>query len=914
MAYQPKSYRKFVATAATATMVASAVTPAFAANFPDVSDRYKEAVDYLVKNDITQGFPDGKFGVDMQIKRVDAAVMLAKALNLNTTAAPNAGFTDVPKRAQGAVNALKAAGIISGKTDTRFGADDELTRGEMAIIISRAYKLTDKAEVGFTDVSDRYTDAVSKLVAAGITQGKTPTQFGTADPIKRGEFAIFVFKAENPPVDPIVTGITGVKSINDTRYEVTFGKAIDADVAREIEKEPSRFIAYHGGQNANSSAAIVAETVTFNADKTVATIVLKATPQTDVNYRVALMDGDNNTTAKVVYESSPQVLVKGAEVPDVTVNADQDKLVINFKQKMDGNVAELFEAASYSLHDEKGNEIKTNLADLVVVNDNGADGEWVDKIKKDQVEFQLKPNTVLEAGKTYKIKVAAAAADKILTDDGDKLSEKNQVIEFKTPSADNARPTVKFATVTTAGANTAGKIDLVFDKDLDENLDTNSLAKLVKVKTPTGTEIKLAESGAIAVDGKKVTITTLGDEKNSLDKTISYTVSLPENVVANAYFYNALNKAGSVKAESQDDVAVKSMKAAFERDVKNDKEANLVLSFDQNVQDVLGAGAIEIKVNGKTYSLIDSADVEYGANGKQLKIKNVATAFDGLELENGQSYEIVAKAGKIATDSANAPTNREDLKATISSNIDVTAPKVDRMELVSANEIVLTFDKEVKDLKAKDVKIAKAYLIERDGNAVAIEDTISDSNYISVSTSGKKVTIKTNRSDLKFNTGEQQITIDANKFVGANGVENNAITATATTTAGQNGTSEDYLFVDNAAPEMVGAEVESKSSLTVTYSENILPIVTDNKEFASQFTFEGLELKNYGTVAGSTTSNEATFSFEDAEGTAVEVLQLDKNYPNLNIKYAPKTGVEVKDSKTNKAKSQTLTGAAKVTS
>ena len=733
-----------------------------------------------------------------------------------------------------------------------------------------------------------------------ITNPAAP-QFNPKGTTTRGQFASFLYKTTKV-TESVEVKVASVTAVNETRYEVTFGKAIDADVAREIEKEPSRIIAYHGGQNVNSSAAISAETVTFSADKKIATIVLKKTPETDVNYRIALMDGSDNTTAKLVYESSPHVLVKGAETPAVTVNADQDKLVINFKQKMDSDVDELFKPASYSLLDDKGNVIKSALTELVVA----GNGDFVDKIKKDQIEFKLTPNTILEAGKTYKIKVVEANV--ILTDDGDKLSEKNRVIEFKTPSVNDARPAVKFATVTKSGKNTAGEITLVFDKDLDEN--AKNLANLIKVKTATGTEIKLA-ADAIDVDGKKVTITTLGGEKDSLDKTFTYTVSLPENVVANGYFYNALNKAVNVKAESQDDIAVKSVKAAFERDAKNDKEANLVLSFDQNVKDELAAGAIEIKVDGKTYTLTGSADVEYGANGKQLKIKDVEEAFNGLELENGESYEIIAKAGQITTDSANAPTNRDDLSTKLSSNIDVSAPKVERMELVSANEIVLTFDQEVKDLKAKDVKVAEGYLVERDGNAKDLAAEISDSNYISVSTSGKKVTIKTNRADLKFHTGEQTIKIAANKFVGSNGVENNTIEVSNDKNAGS-GKSDDYVFVDNAAPEMVGAQVDTTSSLTVTYSENILPTNADGKEFASQFTFEGLELKNYGTVAGSVISNEATFSFTEGNST-LDVLKVDKNYPNLKIKYAPKTGVDVRDDNANKAKSQTLTGAAKST-
>ncbi|WP_309089197.1 S-layer homology domain-containing protein [Domibacillus sp.] len=203
MAYQPKSYRKFVATAATATLVATAVTPAFAAEtgaaatFSDVAPNYKTAVDYLVNNKITLGVTDTQFGTEQAIKRVDAAVMIAKALEVDITDRPDSGFSDVPARAKAYVDALKADGIINGKTATSFGSDQDITRGEIALILTNAYKLTGTSDKEFSDVAGRYVTAVDALVANGITQGKTATQFGTADAIKRGEFAIFLYRAEN---------------------------------------------------------------------------------------------------------------------------------------------------------------------------------------------------------------------------------------------------------------------------------------------------------------------------------------------------------------------------------------------------------------------------------------------------------------------------------------------------------------------------------------------------------------------------------------------------------------------------------------------------------------------------------------------------------------------------------------------
>ena len=221
MAYQPKSYKKFVATAATATLVASALVPvasadyASTASFTDVTDRYKDAVDYLVSKNLSKGLSETEYGVQQTIKRGDAAIILANALGLNDDKnAAESGFSDVPTRASLAINSLKAAGVINGKTATSFGFNDNLTRGEVALIMAnaKAYALKgDVSKLKFTDVSSRYLEAVAGLVEAGITSGKTATKFGTGDAITRGEFAIFVYKAETSVKSPIDSGAYELK-------------------------------------------------------------------------------------------------------------------------------------------------------------------------------------------------------------------------------------------------------------------------------------------------------------------------------------------------------------------------------------------------------------------------------------------------------------------------------------------------------------------------------------------------------------------------------------------------------------------------------------------------------------------------------------------------------------------------------
>ena len=165
--------------------------------FIDVEDKYKEAVAFLFSKGIS-GLTPTTFGTQQNIKRVDAAVFVARALELDINSAPNAGFTDVPKRALKEVNALKQAGITNGKTKSTFASDQEITRGELAVWLQKAYDLDARTKkLPFTDVSDRYQIAVSALVQNGITNGISETAFGTDQSAKRGDFALFIHRSHS---------------------------------------------------------------------------------------------------------------------------------------------------------------------------------------------------------------------------------------------------------------------------------------------------------------------------------------------------------------------------------------------------------------------------------------------------------------------------------------------------------------------------------------------------------------------------------------------------------------------------------------------------------------------------------------------------------------------------------------------
>ncbi|WP_046175330.1 S-layer homology domain-containing protein [Domibacillus indicus] len=113
---------------------------------------------------------------------------------------PSAGFTDVPLRALDMISTLKWAGLMNGKTATLFGSYDTMTRGEAAIMLYNVFQhnveLIEPEDIStsFKDVSGRYIRAVHALTDSGITRGKSNTVFGTNDPLTRGQLALLLYR------------------------------------------------------------------------------------------------------------------------------------------------------------------------------------------------------------------------------------------------------------------------------------------------------------------------------------------------------------------------------------------------------------------------------------------------------------------------------------------------------------------------------------------------------------------------------------------------------------------------------------------------------------------------------------------------------------------------------------------------
>ena len=287
MFFQSKTIKKLVATALTASFVATAVVPTASAasvkDFKDVQGHYTSAVDYLVDHNISIGISEDVFGTHAPIKRVDAAVWIVRALGFENIKAPDSGFTDVPERARFAVNVLKDLEIVDGKSSTTFGSSDHLTRAEMAKIITNAFELKAEGEKAhpFKDVNSTFNPFIQAVYETGITEGKTSTVFGSSDATKRGEFAKFLMKAdlyEEVVPEVIVSEVNGV--INDDNTVTITGKATETDKVTVVIP--------NGDQNITAEAAVENGTFTVTAQL----------PSSGEIHEISILDADGN----LVYE------------------------------------------------------------------------------------------------------------------------------------------------------------------------------------------------------------------------------------------------------------------------------------------------------------------------------------------------------------------------------------------------------------------------------------------------------------------------------------------------------------------------------------------------------------------------------------------------------------------------------------
>ncbi|PYF03271.1 S-layer homology domain-containing protein [Ureibacillus chungkukjangi] len=312
------------------SVVAIAPTATEAANVSfkdlDSSNSHYTTIMQLVERGIVKGYEDNTFKPGQAVNRAHAALILANILDLDTENVTDPKFKDVPKTHPyyGSIAALANAGIIKGFEDGTFGTTKTLSRGQMAVIIKNSFELeAGNATTPFKDILNHdYKEQITALYANGVTVGTTPTTYGAASKVTRGQFATFVVRAEEAREKNAVEAFVEIKDGQIVTTKGTY--AIEGDLAKVF--------------NAANAAALKGAKIDFKfAEQTAALASLERVAATPTSKRIlgiaSLTLVAGNATFDAGGYSIPEVTISGNNVKVNNVKADKltiaDKLTVS---------------------------------------------------------------------------------------------------------------------------------------------------------------------------------------------------------------------------------------------------------------------------------------------------------------------------------------------------------------------------------------------------------------------------------------------------------------------------------------------------------------------------------------------------------------------------------------------------------
>jgi hypothetical protein len=162
---------------------------------------YTEAVQWMVDNRITTGTSPACFSPDRPVTRGQAAAFLFR-MEGEPVGSPPHSFSDVTADwQQDAVSWMLAEGITTGTSPTTYGPDAMLTRGQMAALLHRlAGQPAVFSDHPFDDVTAAWQDApVAWMSESGITNGTSPTTFSPDLTVTRAQLAAFLHRYAGSP-------------------------------------------------------------------------------------------------------------------------------------------------------------------------------------------------------------------------------------------------------------------------------------------------------------------------------------------------------------------------------------------------------------------------------------------------------------------------------------------------------------------------------------------------------------------------------------------------------------------------------------------------------------------------------------------------------------------------------------------
>lgn len=158
-----------------------------------------DEITYLTGKKVISGFNDGSFRPQAAVTRLQAMILMARALNLDLSNRPDPGFKDLSQMNNGYPYAAAVMDEGLFPKSTYLKPNEPMSRELMARMIVSGFKLKSTKHAGFKDVSSSYwaSSYISALAEHNITLGYPDGTFRPSTTLTRAQFSVFLAKAMN---------------------------------------------------------------------------------------------------------------------------------------------------------------------------------------------------------------------------------------------------------------------------------------------------------------------------------------------------------------------------------------------------------------------------------------------------------------------------------------------------------------------------------------------------------------------------------------------------------------------------------------------------------------------------------------------------------------------------------------------
>lgn len=175
----------------------AATTNAQTALFDDIPNGHwsEKAVNYLAGKEFVSGYGNRKYGFGDNVTRGQVASIISRYFHLGYRGKP-IQYTDIKGHMfEDSIKAVVQYGLMIGDGTDKFRPDDTLTRYEMATILQQAFDLSVKGKSPFIDIPNDHwaTKAIEALYTNGVTSGVEHNQYGGQYNVTREQFATFMY-------------------------------------------------------------------------------------------------------------------------------------------------------------------------------------------------------------------------------------------------------------------------------------------------------------------------------------------------------------------------------------------------------------------------------------------------------------------------------------------------------------------------------------------------------------------------------------------------------------------------------------------------------------------------------------------------------------------------------------------------